>query len=79
MLVRVAVLFLEGQLHVPKVSTTLTSAQLDTLCKHIKRNSDKETIETTKASNPAEKALTSGLKKYFALVEKSLRLDIDEI
>jgi len=64
---------------VPKVSTTLTPSQLDTLCKHIKMNSDKEAIEKSKPSNPSEGALTSGLKRYFALLEKSLNMDLDEV
>lgn len=69
----------EGPPLVPRVSTTLTPSQLDTLCKHIKMNSDKETIEKTKPSNPSEGALTSGLKRYLALLEKSLSMDLDEV
>lgn len=70
---------LEGPIPVPRVSTTLTPSQLDTLCKHIKMNSDKEKIESTKPSNPSEGALTKGLKRYFDLLEKSLGLELDEI
>lgn len=62
----------------PKVSTTLTPSQLDTLCKHIKMNSDKECIEKNKPSNPSEGALIKGLKRYFALLEKSLNLELED-
>lgn len=62
----------------PKISTTLTPSQLDTLCKHIKLNSDKECIEKNKPSNPAEGALAKGLKKYFSLLEKSLNEELKD-
>lgn len=72
-------LLLEGPQHVPKVSTTLTPSQLDTLCKHIKMNSDKDKIKSAKASNPVEGHLTKSLKSYISLLENCLNLDLDEV
>lgn len=79
MLATVVDRYLGEQLPVPKVSTTLTPSQLDTLCKHIRMNSDKNRIEKNVPYNPSEGALTKGLKRYLALLEKSMNMDLDEI